>query len=320
MKFIKLLLMSAILISVKSVAEMKLYQIVVGIDYEPYTVKFLLDDEIAPDYTNNVNLNMWSTASNVITISPDGSMFNSGNMWVLKEQTGGGDCYWQSFGLQFGIEDGFIARVRIPGCHPGLGFGPENTFSLTENTFSLTELTAGVGALMNVSGCGRWGCADSYDNDVFIFSISITPFEGSDSDGDLISSTNDNCPNAFNLDQLDSDGDGLGNACDSMPNGDDDNDGVDNSSDNCINVENSDQANLDGDSHGDVCDLDVDGDLILDSVEVVAGTDPNDHDDGPQAITEALGVNKNVPAMGGIGLLALGLSMLGLGAVRMRKK
>jgi len=27
-----------------------------------------------------------------------------------------------------------------------------------------------------------------------------------------------------------------------------------------------------------------------------------------------------VPAMGGIGLLALGLSMLGLGAVRMRKR
>ena len=30
--------------------------------------------------------------------------------------------------------------------------------------------------------------------------------------------------------------------------------------------------------------------------------------------------SKNVPAMGGIGLLALGLSMLGLGAVRLRKK
>ena len=29
---------------------------------------------------------------------------------------------------------------------------------------------------------------------------------------------------------------------------------------------------------------------------------------------------KNVPAMGGIGLLALGLSMLGLGAVRLRRK
>ena len=28
---------------------------------------------------------------------------------------------------------------------------------------------------------------------------------------------------------------------------------------------------------------------------------------------------KNVPAMGGIGLLALGLSMLGLGAVRLRR-
>ena len=35
---------------------------------------------------------------------------------------------------------------------------------------------------------------------------------------------------------------------------------------------------------------------------------------------EALGMNKQVPAMGGIGLLALGLSMLGLGAVRSRKR
>ena len=33
-----------------------------------------------------------------------------------------------------------------------------------------------------------------------------------------------------------------------------------------------------------------------------------------------LNVEENVPAMGGIGLLALGLSMLGLGAVRLRKK
>jgi len=310
MKFIKLLLMSAILISVKSVAEMKLYQIVVAANGGSYTVKFLLDDESAPDYTNDSNVNGWNTASDIITISDDGSIFNNGNQYTLWEYSGS-NCEWQGFGFEFAIANS-IAMVRIPGCgHPGVGFGPENTFSLTESTWPYAKMDAG--------GCGVWGCAEPRDQDVYI-SISITPFVGSDSDGDFISTTNDNCPNDVNHDQLDSDGDGLGNVCDSLPNGDDDNDGVDNAIDNCINVENSSQANLDGDAQGDACDLDVDGDLILDSVEVVAGTDPNDHDDGPQAITEALGVNKNVPAMGGIGLLALGLSMLGLGAVRMRKK
>ena len=39
-----------------------------------------------------------------------------------------------------------------------------------------------------------------------------------------------------------------------------------------------------------------------------------------ESVLAMLTVNKNVPAMGGIGLLALGLSMLGLGAVRLRKK
>ena len=38
-----------------------------------------------------------------------------------------------------------------------------------------------------------------------------------------------------------------------------------------------------------------------------------------ESVLAMLTVNKNVPAMGGIGLLALGLSMLGLGAVRLRK-
>ena len=63
--------------------------------------------------------------------------------------------------------------------------------------------------------------------------------------------------------------------------------------------------------------------VIIDSIETAAGTSNSDPSDGDQAelsALEALGINKQIPAMGGIGLLALGLSMLGLGAVRLRKK
>ena len=93
--------------------------------------------------------------------------------------------------------------------------------------------------------------------------------------------------------------------------------------DNCLNIENPNQADLDGDSQGDTCDIDIDGDFIRNSIEIASSMDPNDPSDGDQAelsALEALGINNQVPAMGGIGLLALGLSMLGLGAVRLRKK
>ncbi len=49
------------------------------------------------------------------------------------------------------------------------------------------------------------------------------PFCSPDNDADGIADVTDNCYRFTNPDQLDSDGDGLGNACD----GDDDGDGVD---------------------------------------------------------------------------------------------
>jgi hypothetical protein len=98
-----------------------------------------------------------------------------------------------------------------------------------------------------------------------------------DGDGDGVLDSVDNCPTTPNTDQLDSDGDGQGNACDS----DDDNDGVPDGGDNCPIVANPNQLDTDGDGQGDACDSDDDGDGAPDSGDncpLVANPDQIDTD------------------------------------------
>jgi hypothetical protein len=71
-----------------------------------------------------------------------------------------------------------------------------------------------------------------------------------DVDGDGVVNEIDNCVLIPNPSQLDTDGDGAGNACDA----DDDNDGVNDGADNCPLVVNPDQADFDLDGIGDTCD------------------------------------------------------------------
>lgn len=82
----------------------------------------------------------------------------------------------------------------------------------------------------------------------------------------------DNCPNLPTNDVTDTDGDGLGDACDD----DDDNDGVLDTVDNCPLVSNSLQDNFDGDLlGGDACDDDDDNDGVLDIDDACPFTPPD---------------------------------------------
>jgi len=90
-----------------------------------------------------------------------------------------------------------------------------------------------------------------------LFSLSSLALAGTDGDG--VPDGTDNCPNVANADQLDTDSDGLGNACDD----DDDGDGVIDEED-ALPIDPFETIDSDGDGVGDNADQDDDNDGVED--------------------------------------------------------
>ena len=105
-----------------------------------------------------------------------------------------------------------------------------------------------------------------------------------DTDADGIPDDADDCPDVSDPAQRDTDGDGVGDACQGGGPPDTDGDGVPDATDNCPAVANPDQADADRDGVGDACDTsgggngapDADGDGV-----------PDDRDDCPAAFDPA---------------------------------
>ena len=95
------------------------------------------------------------------------------------------------------------------------------------------------------------------------------PLETTDSDDDGVGDNSDNCVLTANTDQLDTDGDADGDACDT----DDDDDGVADEFDD-LPLDASEQIDTDGDMIGNNQDSDDDNDGITDEQELLDGTDP----------------------------------------------
>ena len=194
---------------------------------------------------------------------------------------------------------------KLEGSNDGLAWttldlrsGVKYTNYFQKKTFAIDNNTAYRSYRLNISSNKYPYLANSTQiAEIEFFEGNDSEIEpGEDGDGDGVEDSADNCPGKANGSQADTDGDGIGDACDPLT--DSDGDSVDDSVDNCPGKANDDQADADSDGTGDACDpmTDSDGDGMPDDWEIHNGLDPDSDDaaadpdhDGISNLNEYLG-------------------------------
>lgn len=172
-----------------------------------------------------------------------------------------------------GNQTGIYAQTAFGLVATGNNLNGNTLYSFNDQTLWLMDARYNYwGACTLASGVTGWNTFRNCARINNLSRIEVSPIAGTlipitvsvtlDDDGDGFWPI-DNCPEIGNVDQLDSDGDWLGNACDP----DDDNDGVLDATDNCPVMVNPDQLDADGDGLGDACDPDDDNDGVLDATD-----------------------------------------------------
>ena len=198
------------------------------------------------------------------------SVMNEKNTWVRTQLTASGkSAILPSISIDSNAERLGVSWQRTDGLHYRIQsrFYDFNTKKWTPVHTASDPGGNAIHSDINMDGNNvatlAWVRYSTNDNKFIPQTIQFVP-SGFDSDGDGIVDESDNCPSVSNTDQLDTDGDGVGDVCDT----DDDGDGILDDADNCPLIANTDQLDTDEDGIGDVCDNDDDGDGIFDNDDI----------------------------------------------------
>jgi len=231
---------------------------------------------LVPDLTNNLldiqtmdldeNTVIASLSYPAISIKltrPDQTIFDDTLTFESGDQVDNGFYMWSSINQTERVlpADAFVSTKDSKHCGPG-SYTPDSAacYNTTGNENGLWTLEIDPLLLVNPYGLRAFGDMGAPLGFVPLPTVPVSPSPDSDylncpgaspcPDG--IPDVIDNCPDHYNPTQTDTDGDGIGDACETII--DVDIDGIPDTQDNCPSIYNPGQEDQDTDGVGDVCD------------------------------------------------------------------